>query len=248
MSRVFVALPRMRDPSLHAAYNAWHQLDHLPQNQALDGVQHGQRWVRPPDLRSGDRTPPGSPLAAVDYFAMYWFREPVETSVREWLRLGNSTLEEGRRPDLQWTDRPLVGFFEPLRGYVAAHEPFTPDALPHYPSAEVGLRLVRLAEPHSPGSAAWYEWEHQHRLSRLAKSPDVVGSWTFTSLRVDLAGTAAPLPKRGLHLSVTYRRGARGVPLGDLDPEPLGDGDELLLDTGFRAISPGKWDWFDGRY
>lgn len=244
--RVFFAFPQLIDPSLHRDYNAWHMLDHLPQNRALNGVAHGERWVRTPEQRVGSTVE--GPLADADYMAMYWFREPVEESVKEWLRLGNSTLEEGRRQDLSWLTRPLVGFFEPLRGYCAPDTIVTPDALPFHPHRGLHVRVVRLEEPHSLAASRWYEWEHRHRLQRElaeAGSTGAIGSWTFNSLRVDLAGSAGnPVPKRGLHLSITYLQdpATRVAPV--LDEEP-GDGVTVLFDSALETITPGQWDWFD---
>ena len=44
----FFSFTSVPDPAQHRAYNEWHQLDHRPENIVLDGVQHGERWVRTP--------------------------------------------------------------------------------------------------------------------------------------------------------------------------------------------------------
>ena len=48
----FFSFPEVLDPARHRDYNAWHQLDHLPENRALRGVLHGERWVRTPACRA----------------------------------------------------------------------------------------------------------------------------------------------------------------------------------------------------
>ena len=44
----FFSFSAISDPSMHRAYSQWRQLDHLPENRALDGVIFGERWVRTP--------------------------------------------------------------------------------------------------------------------------------------------------------------------------------------------------------
>ena len=51
-TRAFFSFPEVVDPARHRDYNAWHQLDHRPENLALDGVVHGDRWVRTPACRT----------------------------------------------------------------------------------------------------------------------------------------------------------------------------------------------------
>ena len=119
-TRVFFSFPEVIDPARHADYNAWHQLDHQPENLALLGVLHGDRWVRTPDCRAASDVEDEPVLGAADYVAMYWFADPVRASVAEWVELGETTREQGRRPELAWTRRRLTGFFRPLTGRVGS--------------------------------------------------------------------------------------------------------------------------------
>src|ERR1700722_14995971 len=97
----FFSFAEIRDESQHAEYNQWHQLDHRPENLALPGVRPGERWVRPPEgLRL--EPPIESTLAKTQYVTMYWFREPVDASIREWQELAEQAFQWGRRPDLRY--------------------------------------------------------------------------------------------------------------------------------------------------
>ena len=50
----FFSFTEITDPSAHEAYNAWHQLDHLPEQFTVDGITFGQRWVRSPRCRAAE--------------------------------------------------------------------------------------------------------------------------------------------------------------------------------------------------
>ena len=51
----FFSFTEITDETAHRGYNAWHQLDHLPQQLPLPGIAHGQRWVSTPACRSVTR-------------------------------------------------------------------------------------------------------------------------------------------------------------------------------------------------
>ena len=51
----FFSFTEITDPTAHAAYNAWHQLDHLPEQYPLTGIVYGQRWVSTPACRAAPR-------------------------------------------------------------------------------------------------------------------------------------------------------------------------------------------------
>ena len=50
----FFSFTEVTDPSAHEAYNAWHQLDHLPEQFTIEGINFGCRWVRSPRCRAAD--------------------------------------------------------------------------------------------------------------------------------------------------------------------------------------------------
>jgi len=50
----FFSFTEVTDPSAHEAYNAWHQLDHLPEQFTIEGISFGQRWVRSPHCTAAE--------------------------------------------------------------------------------------------------------------------------------------------------------------------------------------------------
>ncbi len=218
VGRVFFSFPEVLDPARHRDYNAWHQLDHLPQNRALPGVRHGERWVRTPrcreaSWRSADAA--ADDFDAAQYVAMYWFADPVEASVREWFRLGEQTEEIGRRPEVAWTRRRFTGFANPTGGAAADGVAVTAGAVPFLPHAgvvlEVGVEATR-------------------DVAELAVEPGVLGAWAF-------AGTGR---HEGLSLTLSW---CAADPVGVSLARSRTDG--LLLRTGLEVVTPGAWDWFD---
>jgi hypothetical protein len=256
-TRVFFGFPSVTDPRRHRDYNAWHQLDHRPENLALPGVVHGDRWVRSPDCRAvgtADRL-----LRDVDYLAMYWFAEPAEQSIRQWRELGETTRQQGRRPDLRWTRRPLMGIFRPVRGYVHPRVRVSTAALPFRP--HTGVQVFVTAVDESTGSAGeLFDWYDRIRIPQLLDLPGVAGAWLFRS--ESLSGDAADggrQPLTGLDVrillcyldadpvAVAAELAAREPGWRAADPPPDPAGRERALLTGpLRTVEPWRWDWFDG--
>lgn len=221
-TRVFFSFPEVTNPRRHRDYNAWHQLDHLPENLALPGVIHGERWVRTPECRAVS-VDADEALSAAHYVAMYWFREPATTSIEEWVALGESTERQGRRPELAWTERRLTGFFRPVHGEVRPAAGVSVAALPWRPVRGVVLEVHRVEQPVAADATALTE-------------DGVIGSWTFVS------------ESAGLRIALHYCEAdpvaiAAGVAeRGRRDP----DGLTTLLRTPLLTITPWEWDWFDG--
>jgi hypothetical protein len=236
----FFSFPEVVDPRRHRDYNAWHQLDHLPENRALRGVIHGVRWVRTPACRAASAALGASDptLDAAQYVAMYWFAEAadgrVEQSVDEWRELGETTRQQGRRPELDWTVRRMTGTFRPEAGTVAPRALVSVGALPFHPHRGVVLDVLRV---HNPVD-----------LDPAPLAPGVAGAWTFTSSRVQVqpvgAGLAADPGPGGLRVTLHYcdedpvevvaGMGATDVP-----------GAQPLLRTPLLPVVPWEWDWFD---
>jgi hypothetical protein len=70
----FFSFTEVTDPSAHEAYNAWHQLDHLPEQFTIEGITFGQRWVRSPRCRQAE-TASGSLLHEFHYMTLYLLRD-----------------------------------------------------------------------------------------------------------------------------------------------------------------------------
>jgi hypothetical protein len=252
-TRVFFGFPGLVDATRHREYNAWHQLDHRPENLALPGVIHGDRWVRSPECRAVG-TADGW-LREADYLAMYWFAEPAAASIQQWQELGDTTLQQGRRPDLRWTRRPLMGFFRPIRGYVHPRVRISAAALPFRPHTGVLVSVSELTNATSPEAEALFAWYDEVRVPQLLTLPGVAGIWTFRSemATVDNGGNRQPLTTT-LRVTLSYLDDdplAVTAELAEREPAwvravpPPNAGERILLSGPLQTIQPGQWDWFD---
>ncbi len=256
MTTVFLSFTNIPDRARHGDYNAWHQLDHRPENLALDAVHAGERWVRCPACARAAAAP-AVLLDGLHYLNAYWFSEPAERSVQEWQALAERSLDQGRRPDLQWARRLLMGFFEQVQLDVSPRLPLAPAALPLRPNRGVYAVVEEVQDPRSAAAEARFRHEREWRLPRLLATPGVAGVAVLSSLST----TLDPAPEgaeasRTLLLSPGALRGRTRVLLAFLDADPHALAGTLAEidadptgDTLFRgplcAIAPWHWDWFD---
>ncbi|MFI0357539.1 hypothetical protein [Actinomadura sp. 9N407] len=250
-NKVFFSFTEV-DASRHQEYNAWHQLDHMPENLALPGVTHGQRWVRSPDCAEAG-APPAEFLAGMHYATMYWFRDPVEESFQEWRRLGEQTYQLGRRQELPYTRRPLMGAFTPVKGYAAPRVRVSPDVIPFRPNQGLEINVLRIDEPRSEAAHELYAWHDQVHIPEVLSCAGAAGAWTFSSRHVSLGrpsfGDKADFGAGELRVLAVF-----------LDEDPLeylaekkrlvgeAPGDSAattLLSSTLRTITPWQWNWFD---
>ena len=89
----FFSFTEVTDPSAHEAYNAWHQLDHLPEQFTIDGVLFGRRWVRSPRCRAVESAT-GDLLDRFHYMTLYLLRD--EDVVPEFFALAERLYAEDR--------------------------------------------------------------------------------------------------------------------------------------------------------
>lgn len=245
-TRAFFSFPHVTDPARHRDYNEWHQLDHRPENLALPGVVHGDRWVRTPECeRLGSY--PDAALAASQYLAMYWFAEPAADSIREWKDLGDRAVHQGRRPELVWTERPLTRMFRPVQGYVSPHAKVTLAALPFRPHRGVHVTVTRVARSQSPEVADLSQFERETHVPDLMAREGVAGLWTFRSApdRHDPDGPVLRI--RLVYLEsdpVAFTRGLHESPV-PAPPAGIADVAEPLVTGPLLTIQPWQWDWFD---
>ncbi|CEA06967.1 hypothetical protein BN1051_00272 [Arthrobacter saudimassiliensis] len=251
----FFSFVELTDESQHGPYNRWHQLDHRPENLALPGVAWGDRWARTrtPEGRAGHAA---GPFAGTDYVAMYWFRSPVEESVAEWDRLGEASYQWGRGPIIPGVQRPLLGFFRPVKGYSSPRALVSPDVLPYRPNRGLHLTLTRYEEPHAPQVHSRFAWEDRELIPGLLATEGVAGAWTFSfshlqqhsSLPFDGSEDRQPgsLRIRLLYLDEEVQETGRRIQavedaLGAAEGAP-GEPGEVLFSSTLRTIVPWQ-DW-----
>jgi hypothetical protein len=251
--RLFLTMTHLTDGSRHAEYNAWHQLDHLPENLLLPGVAWGDRWVRSPDCVAVSHV--GDPsYAETQYAVAYGFRAPVATAVAEWTDLNQRASWWGRRPELAWTARRPVGFFHPVKAYAAARVLVGPEAVALRPHRGVLLTISRLAGPGTPRGVATMATLDRDRVPPLLALPGVAGIATYRF--ADPAsgfGTAADADP-GLLVTFVYCDEdpvATAARVEEHDPAWVGratvagDDEHVLFSSPLRSIHPWGWDWFD---
>jgi hypothetical protein len=246
--KAFFSFSEIPDRAHHRAYNEWHQLDHRPENLALPGVLYGERWVRTPDCATQHTA--RSPLDSLHYVNVYWFTEPVTEAVRHWAELAERSLHWGRRPDLLWARRLLMGFFTTVKGYIDPGVLVSADVLPLRPNRGVYVTATEVTEPASPAADAYFAYCDRSLIPDVLTIDGVAGAWTFAS--DPLLGTNAIAPlKAGLRVQLYFL---------DLDPVAVAPAIGELTAAAeathaghvrdiyrgpLRTIVPWEYDWFD---
>ena len=253
---VFFSFAEVMDPTGHRAYNEWHQLDHRPENLALDGVLHGERWVRTPGCAATSHAAPQ--LAGTHYVNLYWFREPWAVSFAQWQALAERSYQWGRRPEIAYTSRPLMGLFRTVSGHAAPRVLVSPGALPFRPARAIHLSLFRFERAHSAATQAYLADAESRRLSALLELPGVAGVWSFSSLSTTLdpswqvvpgsatfdpSGTDAGLLRAEL---IFFDGPSEAVEpeLASVSPAETDAGQEIFR-SRLLPIRAWDWDWFD---
>jgi hypothetical protein len=262
----FFSFTSVTDVTQHRAYNEWHQLDHRPENLALDGVRWGDRWVRKPDCATQSTADPR--LDPTHYVNLYWFRPPVADAVQEWQGLAEQSFQWGRRQDMALCTRPLMGFFDTVKGYVRPEVRVSTEALPFRPTRGVIVQLLHLPEPHSLATERLHHWYDADAIPAVLTVDGVAGVYTFSSVTstidagfsaADDARTFAPetaAEAGSLRVIVTYcdldsletqqrvRTAIAGAGGAGADSW-VAAGAAVLFDSALRVVEPWSWDWFD---
>ncbi|HEY1652205.1 MAG TPA: hypothetical protein VGG09_10020 [Acidimicrobiales bacterium] len=153
----FLSFTEITDPSAHEAYNAWHQLDHLPEQFTLEGVRFGQRWVRSPHCREAEVVA-GPLLEPFHYMTLYLLRDA--DVVPPFLELGQRLYAEDRF--FAARRAVLSGPFEVVGSWAAPRVAVSAGAVPFRPSHGV----YTVVGPPVDGAA-------------LVEVPGVAGAWQF---------------------------------------------------------------------
>ena len=162
----FFSFTEITDPAEHHAYNAWHQLDHMPEQFRIPGVVWGRRWVSTPACRAA-RAVSAPPLDPIHYVTLYLMAEPVDDTLRDFYALGRELSELGRfhkhrRSHLSGPFR-VTGMSAAPRVEVAAEvTPYRPDR---------GVHVVVTGPAVAPP------------LDTIVAAPGVAGAWSFADDR-----------------------------------------------------------------
>jgi hypothetical protein len=251
----FFSLVSLSDPEQHRPYNEWHQLDHRPENLALPGVAWGDRWARAEFARSeGHAT---AEYRDVDYLAMYWFRQPLEASLRSWDDLGGDSFQWGRGPIIPGVDRKLLAFFRPVKGYTAPRVLVDADVLPFRPNRGIHVTLTKFDEPHGFDAHARFAWEDRTLMPALSNIEGVAGGWLFAfshaqkHATLPLEGSADVAPG-GLRMRLLYLDGDPAIASSSIasaerqlesEERPLvPSSSKVLFQSTFTTIIPWQ-DW-----
>ncbi len=255
----FLSLSKAREVHLHRDINAWHQLDHRPENLALPGVAHGERFVLPPSLAAASRR--SGEFADFDYANLYWFDEPVDASIATWAELAEQSLREGRRPDVDLVDRAYMDFFR-VAAMATGDLPLSPRAAYFRPGTGILLRVTALPTDLTRSEQqARNSWEVGEMLPQLVETPGVAMAWVLESdptlapaewsARESARGTSRRETVR-VTLAVTEEVPPAEV-LARLETDatrhwgtsPADDRSALRFAGALETITPWQWSWFD---
>jgi hypothetical protein len=225
----------------HQAYNAWHQLDHLPQQFTLEGVRFGQRWVRSPECRAaeitglvggaggageaGEADPAATPtptptptaLDRCQYMTLYLLQD--EAALHRFTTLAQQLRQDGRFFSARTPH--LSGPFDLEGQWVATRLKISADVVPFRPAE--GIYVV--VGPPVDGAAM------------VASHEGVAGVWTFLSKGRSIA--VAFIDGDLLHAAAELGRGVIQGGLTGHNRTPIEWAGPL------RRIDANQWGWFD---
>ena len=148
------------------AYDRWHRFDHLPEQFAIDGVAHGQRWVATPRCIAA-RLVDDDALARAGHVTLYLMTEPIGSTLTAFAELAVELRDAGR-----WFDRRSAVEFGAWRvddRRAAERALVRAEVVPWRPST--GAYLVVEDDDVGPAD-----------LDALVAADGVAGGWSF---RVD---------------------------------------------------------------
>jgi hypothetical protein len=189
----FFSFTEVTDPSGHEAYNAWHQLDHLPEQFTIEGISFGQRWVRSPRCTAAEAATT-EPLDPFHYMTLYLLRD--EDVIPPFMELAKRL----HAADRFFAARRAVlsGPFEIVGQWAAPRVAVSAGAVPFRPShgvyVVVGPAVDGRALVDHPGVAGAWQFADAIRARHLTVAfvdGELFGAASALSEVVAAAGTRA---------------------------------------------------------
>ena len=246
----FITLTEVTSDGDHRDYNAWHQLDHLPEQFSIPGVVCGQRWVLAPAC-AADALAVDDPLGTFHYLTMYLMTEPVAETLDEFAEVRERVAKLGRF--YEHRRARLSGAWVFLEALAAPRSLVAPEVIPWRPNRGIYVvidePLGRQRRPSTSTSACGTP-----AISRqLLEVPGVAGLWSFGTRRWAFAKSDDPPPD-------PQAQDATRITVVFLDGDPL----EVAAEVGplvaahwagapvrprfagpLQTITPWEWDWFE---
>ncbi len=239
----FFSFTEITRPDEHGPYNEWHQLDHVPENIALPGIAHGQRWVCPPAYRDA-RSCSEPELDPIHYVTTYLMTDPLEQTLRDFLDLGGRMNAIGGRFH-RFRKSYLAGPFRLVESYAAPRVLVHRDVTPYRPHTGIHVTVADVLDASQLDDVT--HWVDAVHVPDALADPGVAGAMFYSS---DLPGEkfGYALPPRRL-IIVLYFDGDPLAATDRLRERPviggLGDHVRPLFSGPFQTITPWEWDWFD---
>jgi len=200
----FFSFTEVLDPAAHHAYNAWHQLDHLPEQFSIEGVRFGQRWVCTPACQEA-RFNVSPLLQSCQYMTLYLMRDAAV--LPDFYALARRLREEDR-------------FFSARHSHLSG--PYEVTGRWAAPRVKVGAAVV----PFRPARGVYVVVGPRVEAPDLVTHRGVAGAWQFADDSLDrhitvafvdgdLVSVAAELGQWCLRAGVT---GDWAGPLEAIDP------------------------------
>ena len=239
MNRVevgFFSFTEVTDPGEHHSYNEWHQYDHLPEQYAIPGIVHGERWVATPACRAA-RIVDHDELGGAHYLTLYLMADPVAPTLMAFQELAQRLRALGRFHEHRrsW----LFGGWQLVDQAAATHALVSPEVIPWRPATGV---FVVVEDSASDGDGARTAGSVEHLLS----VPGVAGVWSFAPSETyhDPNWRTQPWTITVLWLDDDVIETTRRL-------EPVlrerwrADGAVPIYAGPLETIVPGEWSWFD---
>lgn len=244
----FITLTEVTSSGDHQAYNAWHQLDHMPEQFSIPGVVGGQRWVLAPAC-ADEAIAVDDPLGIFHYLTLYLMTEPVTQTLEQFAEVRERLAKLGRF--YEHRRARLSGAWVFLEALAAPRSLVAPEVLPWRPNR--GIYAV-IDEPLADTSSLdeYLRLRHTSHFPRLLEVPGVAGLWSFATRQWAFANGDDPPPdpqaQDATRITVLFLDGDPHQVAADVGPLVEDHWSGAPVRPRFagplETITPWQWDWF----
>ncbi|MBI2866481.1 MAG: hypothetical protein HYX99_03900 [Chloroflexi bacterium] len=165
-------------PDRQAEFNQWYDTDHLPENRALPGVFHAQRYVAPPEYRAL-REATALRDGGGSYLTVYFTENEVRETQKHVITLATQLREGGRFPD--YFDSPFGAAFSIQAVALRPGLVLSPGAASVMPHQGAYILLDELTD--SSQEQKVMDWYDQVHIPDTLRCPGFAAAFRFRCLR-----------------------------------------------------------------